>query len=268
MSWGLEPGRVIVIEFDGAPANRDAPVTAEELERSLRHVSGADVRIVALRSGARWTDHARQVTSYRRGRVLVAGDAAHVHPPFGGQGLNLGLVDAANLGWKLATAARSGARDELLDTYDSERRPIGAAVLDNTRAQLALMRPDPQTTALRQVFVKIITSDPVANRIVGEMISGVDTRYDLGDEDPLIGTLLADRELTVDGASTKLYSLMHDGRGLLVDGDGRSGEAARNIARVRVVEAPGERSILLRPDGCVAWAGKPGTLSAALTRWF
>jgi 2-polyprenyl-6-methoxyphenol hydroxylase-like FAD-dependent oxidoreductase len=132
MSWGLEPGRVIVIEFDGAPANRDAPVTAEELERSLRHVSGADVRIVALRSGARWTDHARQVTSYRRGRVLVAGDAAHVHPPFGGQGLNLGLVDAANLGWKLATAARSGARDELLDTYDSERRPIGAAVLERS----------------------------------------------------------------------------------------------------------------------------------------
>jgi 2-polyprenyl-6-methoxyphenol hydroxylase-like FAD-dependent oxidoreductase len=268
MSWGLEPGRLSVIEFGGAPANRDAPVSKEELEESLRRVSGADVRITALRSAARWTDHSRQVTSYRKGRVLLAGDAAHIHSPFGGQGLNLGLVDASNLGWKLAATLRGSASDGLLDTYDSERRPVGARVLDNTRAQLALMRPDPQTTALRKIIIHLLTTNADANRTFGEMISGVDTRYDLGDEEPLVGTLLGNRDLTIDDAKTRLYSLMHDGRGLLVDGDGQSGAAADRIARVRVVKVPGARSMLIRPDGCLAWAGKAGTLGHALRRWF
>jgi 2-polyprenyl-6-methoxyphenol hydroxylase-like FAD-dependent oxidoreductase len=268
MSWGLEPGRLSVIEFDGAPTNRDASVTAEELEESLRRVSGADVRITVLRSAARWTDHSRQVTSYRRGRVLLAGDAAHIHSPFGGQGLNLGLVDASNLGWKLAATLRGSASDGLLDTYSSERHPVGVRVLDNTRAQLALMRPDPQTTALRQIIVDLLTTNADANRTFGEMISGVDTRYDLGDDEPLVGTLLGDRELTVDGAKTTLYSLMHDGRGVLVDGDGLSGAAADGIARLRVVNVPGVRSMLIRPDGCLAWAGNARTLGPALGRWF
>jgi hypothetical protein len=206
--------------------------------------------------------------SYRKGRVLLAGDAAHIHSPFGGQGLNLGLVDATNLGWKLAATVRGSASDGLLDTYDSERHPVGARVLDNTRAQLALMRPDPQTTALRKIFINLLTTNADANRTVGEMTSGVDTRYDLGDDDPLVGTLLGNRVLSVDGANTSLYPLIHDGRGLLVDGDGQSGEAAHGMARVRVVKVPGARSMLIRPDGCVAWAGDAGTLRQALARWF
>lgn len=268
MSWGLEPGRLSVIELGGAPANRDAPVTIEELEESLRRVSGADVRITALRSAARWTDHSRQVTSYRKGRVLLAGDAAHIHSPFGGQGLNLGLVDANNLGWKLAATLRGSASDGLLDTYDSERHPVGARVLDNTRAQLALMRPDPQTTALRQIVINLLATNAEANRTFGEMISGVDTRYEVGDDDPFVGTLLGNRNLTIDGSKTRLYSLMHDGRGVLVDGDGQAGAVADGIAHVRVVKAPGARSMLIRPDGGVAWAGKAGALGHALRRWF
>ncbi|MCY1023930.1 FAD-dependent oxidoreductase [Pyxidicoccus sp. MSG2] len=151
LSYGPMPGRVGIIEFDGPPTDREAPLTAAEVEQSLRRVSGADVRITALHSATRFTDHARQVSSYRRGRVLLAGDAAHVHSPFGGQGLNLGLVDAVNLGWKLAATVQGHAPDGLLDTYTAECHPMAARVLDNTRAQLALMRPDPQTTAMRRI---------------------------------------------------------------------------------------------------------------------
>ncbi|WP_223635515.1 FAD-dependent monooxygenase [Corallococcus sp. EGB] len=269
MSYGPIPGRVAVLEFDGPPAHRDAPVTAAEVERSLRRVSGADVRITALHSATRFSDHARLVSTYQRGRVLLAGDAAHVHSPFGGQGLNLGLLDAVNLGWKLAATVRGRAPDSLLATYTSERHPVAARVLDNTRAQLALMRPDPQTTAMRQLMAELLTTYADVNRHFGEMISGIATRYDLGDEDPLVGRLIADTELTVDGERTRLYSLMRDGRGLIVDGDGvASGQGAAWPPQLRVVKAPGARSMLVRPDGCIAWAGREGGLRPALERWF
>ena len=240
-------------------------MTTAELEESLRRVSGADVRITAVRSATRWTDNARQASTYRRGRVLLAGDAAHIHSPFGGQGLSLGLVDATNLGWKLAATIRGDAVAGLLDTYETERHPVAASVLDNTRAQLALMRPDPQTTALRRIMADLMTTYPDVNRHLGEMTSGVATRYDLGDDDPLVGSLIADRELEVDGATTRLYALMRDGRALLVDGDGSAPIASS--ARVRVVKASRTRSMLIRPDGCIAWAGRPGGLRAALDRW-
>ncbi|RKH03283.1 FAD-dependent monooxygenase [Corallococcus carmarthensis] len=269
MSYGPIPGRVAVLEFDGPPADREAPVTATEVEQSLRRVSGADVRITALHSATRFSDHARQASSYQRGRVLLAGDAAHVHSPFGGQGLNLGLLDAVNLGWKLAATVQGRAPDSLLATYTSERHPVAARVLDNTRAQLALMRPDPQTTAMRQIVAELLTTYADVNRHFGEMISGVTTRYDLGDDDPLVGHFIADAELTVDGEGTRLYSLMRDGRGLLVDGDGAASEqGAAWTSRLRVVNAPGARSMLVRPDGCIAWAGREGGLRPALERWF
>ena len=154
------------------------------------------------------------------GRVLLAGDAAHVHSPFGGQGLNLGLVDAANLGWKLAAAVQG--REQLLDSYTAERHPVGARVLENTRAQVALVRPDPLTSALRTIVSDLIKL-PEGNRHVGEMLSGVGIRYDLGDDDPLVGTLAKDQLLTLaDGSEERLYALMEKGGGLFVSPSERS----------------------------------------------
>jgi 2-polyprenyl-6-methoxyphenol hydroxylase-like FAD-dependent oxidoreductase len=178
-SYGPVPGRLFMLDFIGPPENRQVPVSREEIEAVLRRVSGTDVRVKALESGSRWTDNTRLVDTYRRGRVLLAGDAAHVHSPFGGQGLSLGLVDAANLGWKLATVIRREMPDSLLDTYTAERRPVAKAVLANTLAQVAIMRPDPQAGAMRDIVANLMQFDNV-NRLIGEMMSGLSTRYDLG----------------------------------------------------------------------------------------
>src|SRR5262249_54465714 len=142
-SYGPVPGRLVMIDFSGPPEDREALVTREEIEAVLRRVSGRDVRVTAFESASRWADNTRLVDSYRRGRVLLAGDAAHIHSPFGGQGLSLGLVDAANLGWKLAAVIRGEMPESLLDTYTAERRPVAEAVLANTLAQMAILRPDP-----------------------------------------------------------------------------------------------------------------------------
>ncbi|RYE82180.1 MAG: hypothetical protein EOO75_21085, partial [Myxococcales bacterium] len=241
-------------------------------------------RVTALHAATRWTDHARQAATYRQGRVLLAGDAAHVHPPFGGQGLNLGLLDATNLGWKLAATVRGRAPAGLLDTYTTERHPVAARALDATRAQIALMRPDPQSGAMRRIVAELMTTSPEVNRYFGELNTGVTVRHDLGDDDPLVGRLVADAALTIDDAPARLYAQMHDGRGLLVDGepagpvnrdrpagpasDEPAGLAAAWAAHVRTVRAPGSRSMLVRPDGCIAWAGRPGGLRPALERWF
>ena len=148
---GPMPGRILTVEFDGPPVDRDAPVTAQELEDSFRRVSGADVRITKVHSATRFTDNARQATTYRQGRVLLAGDAAHVHSPAGGQGLNLGLQDGFNLGWKLAEVIRGECGDELLDSYHDERHPVAARVLQSTQAQGVLLVPDVDVAALRAV---------------------------------------------------------------------------------------------------------------------
>ena len=134
---GPMPGRILTVEFGGAPADRDGAITAEELQASIRNVSGTEVVVTGVKTATRFTDNARQATTYRLGRVLLAGDAAHVHSPFGGQGLNLGIGDAVNLGWKLAATVLGWAPEGLLDTYTTERHPIGAWVLDWTRAQVA-----------------------------------------------------------------------------------------------------------------------------------
>jgi 2-polyprenyl-6-methoxyphenol hydroxylase-like FAD-dependent oxidoreductase len=139
-SYGAFPGRLFMLDFSGPPEDREAPVTPQEIEAVLRRISGSEVRLKALESGSRWTDNTRLVDTYRQGRVFLAGDAAHVHSPFGGQGLSLGLVDAANLGWKLAAVARGEMPESLLDTYSAERRPVAEAVLANTLAQVAIMR--------------------------------------------------------------------------------------------------------------------------------
>ena len=256
------PGRVFTAEFDGPPPDRDAPLTRAEVEAAVQRVSGTDVRIVSMAAATRWTDHARQATTYRRGRVLLAGDAAHVHSPFGGQGLNLGLADAANLGWKLAAAVRG--RDGLLDSYTAERHPVGARVLENTRAQVALARPDALTGALRTIVGELIAL-PGGNRRIGEMLSGVGIRYDLGDDDPLTGTLAADRPLTLaDGGVDRLYAVLERGGGVFVSPSERPLPAG-----VRFVRTKEGGSTLIRPDGCIAWTDASSIpFGDALARWF
>ena len=273
MSYGTLPGRLMLLEFDGPPEDRDAPVTRDGLEAILRRVSGVDVRIKSLKSAGRWTDNARQASNYRRGRVFLAGDAAHVHSPFGGQGLNLGLLDAANLGWKLAAVLRGDADDDLLDSYSAERHPVAARVLSNTRAQVAIMRPDEQAGAMRDIVADLIASEEGA-RYFGEMISGLKTRYDLGSDDPDVGRLSADIALGGEGAAaTSLYALMQSGGGVLIDA---AGGAASEVAvawgsRVHCVEARDRTSRLVRPDACIAWTSAGDAvdgLEAALHRWF
>jgi 2-polyprenyl-6-methoxyphenol hydroxylase-like FAD-dependent oxidoreductase len=273
---GPAPGRVRTIEFDGPPADREAPVTAAEMEASVRRVSGADIRITEIVSAARFTDNARQATSYRRGRVLLCGDAAHVHSPFSGQGLNLGLGDAVNLGWKLAATVQGSAPDGLLDTYTSERHPIGASVLDWTRAQVAVMRGDDASRALRGVVTDFLGTRDGATYYVTRA-SGLSQRYNLGDDNPLVGATMPNLRLD-DG--TRLADHTHHGRALLVDlaGDDRLLALAEPYAgRVEPFrcrsDGAGVSGILVRPDGFVAWAsagsvGDPAGLEAALTRWF
>nr|BBH85348.1 FAD-dependent oxidoreductase [Thermosporothrix sp. COM3] len=273
--YGPMPGRIRTVEFDGPPANREAPVTAAEMEASLRRVSGVDVRVTEVISGSRYTDHARQVTTYRRGRVLLCGDSAHVHAPFSGQGLNLGIGDAVNLGWKLAATVQGWAPDGLLDTYTSERHPIGAWVLDWTRAQVAVMRGDTYSRALRSVVTDFLGTRDGATYYV-KRISGLWQRYDLGSGHPLVGATMPNLRLN-DG--TRLSDYAHEGRSLLVDlaGNDQLAALARPYAgRLKLVrgrsDGAGVSSLLVRPDGFVAWAATEGIsdlagLEAALTRW-
>jgi hypothetical protein len=250
-------------------------VTLEELQSTLRRVSGTDVTLTALRGTAtRWTDNARQAATYRSGRVLLAGDAAHVHSPFGGQGLNLGFGDAMNLGWKLGAVVAGWASEELLDTYDAERRPLGAWVLDWTRAQIGVLRGDANSAALREVVADLLgTRDGTTYAV--KKIAGVDQRIDLPGDHPLIGRFVPDVWLK-DGS--RLVDHGHDGGFLLLDRspDGAFGRlAGARAGRVRVVtdEQPMPAGVLVRPDGVVAWAADTVDLAAttgletALRRW-
>lgn len=272
-SYGPFPGRLFLLDFSGPPENREAPVTREEIETTLRRISGADVRVQALEAANRWTDNTRLVDTYRRGRVLLAGDAAHVHSPFGGQGLNLGLVDAANLGWKLAAVIRGELPESLLDTYTSERRPVAEAVLANTRAQVAILRPDPQAGAMRDIVASLMQFDDV-NRFFGEMMSGLSTRYDLGSQIDAVGRLMGDKSLRHADTNISLYDLMQDGRGVLLDASSQS-KASRLVAAttqtIRCVTIDMGPSMLIRPDACVAWVSEENStdgLEEALNRWF
>jgi 2-polyprenyl-6-methoxyphenol hydroxylase-like FAD-dependent oxidoreductase len=274
--YGPQPGWVRTVELTGPPAERETPMTAAEIEASLRRVSGADVRVTDVVSGTRFTDNARQATTYRRGRVLLCGDAAHVHSPFSGQGLNLGLGDAVNLGWKLAATVAGWAPEGLLDSYPSERHPIGAWVLDWTRAQVAAMRGDDYSRALRGVVTDFLDTRDGAT-YYAKHVSGLWQRYDdLGNGHPLTGATLP--VLTLDDG-TRLSDHCRDGRTLLVDlaGDDERAELAKRYAgrldlvRGRADDA-GLSGLLIRPDGFVAWAADEGAsdragLEVALTRW-
>ncbi|WP_103338924.1 FAD-dependent monooxygenase [Amycolatopsis sp. CA-126428] len=272
---GPTPGRFLTVEFDGPPVDRDAPITAQELEDSLRRVSGADVRVTKVHSATRFTDNARQATSYRQGRVLLAGDAAHVHSPFGGQGLNLGIGDAVNLGWKLAATIHGWAPAGLLDTYTTERHPIGEWVLEWTRAQVALMRSDVRTKALRQVLTDLLLTGDGATYLA-KKLSGVLHRYPIDGEHDLTGRAAPDFAFA-DG--TRLGERLQDGKALLLDladhGDLRetaSGWAGRvGVLTAKCDSEPALTGVLVRPDGHIAWAREDGStagLDAALRRWF
>jgi 2-polyprenyl-6-methoxyphenol hydroxylase-like FAD-dependent oxidoreductase len=269
---GPRPRRIGLHDFSGPPADREAPVTREEVEAVLRRISGADVRVTAIEQANRWTDTARLVDTYRQDRIMLAGDAAHVHSPLGGQGLSLGLVDAANLGWKLAAVVRGDKPDSLLDSYTSERRPVAEAVLANTLAQIALMRPDPRSNAMRNIFAKLLELDDVNSHIDG-LISGLATRYDLGSERAEVGRLIGDRSVGRADVRTSLFAEMAEGDGILLDAspDGRAAGIAAGFTHVRCIPVEAGPSMLIRPDGCIAWAGEAGDVEGfvdALERWF
>jgi 2-polyprenyl-6-methoxyphenol hydroxylase-like FAD-dependent oxidoreductase len=274
---GPMPKRVLTVEFDGPPADRDAPITREELQESVRRVSGTDVTITAVHSVTRFTDNTRQAPTYRLGRVLLAGDAAHVHPPFGGQGLHLGLGDAVNLGWKLAASVRGWAPEGLLDTYSAERHPAAERVLHNTRAQMALMRPGPRVDALRDIFTALAET-PEANRLLSDLMGALDVRYEASGDHPLAGLYCPDFTLKTALGETRVEELSRGGRGLLLDLADRADvrDAVRPWAdRIEAVtgatETPADAAdaVLVRPDGHVAWAGEDvGGLREAVRRWF
>ena len=269
------PGVIAMVDFDGGHFHGTAPITAEHVQAVLRRVSGTEARVTTLHLATTWTDRARQVTSYRRGRILLAGDAAHIHSPLGGQGLNLGIGDAMNLGWKLAATIRGDASEGLLDSYTAERHPVGAQVLDWSRAQVALMRPSPATRALAAIVRDLIETRDGATYFA-ERVWGATLRHDLGDAHPLVGRSAPDLALD-DG--TRLAAHLQTGQGLLLDMDAAAPlrEWSRGwkdrIAYVAsgVKEELGMRALLVRRDGIVAWAGSGGhdaELEQAGRRWF
>ncbi|MVU82449.1 FAD-dependent oxidoreductase [Nocardia sp. ET3-3] len=270
---GPQPGRILTVELDGPPADRVTPVTSAELEDSFERVTGVKVSISKVITATRFTDNTRQVPDYRKGRVLLAGDAAHVHSPFGGQGLNLGIGDAVNLGWKLAAVIRGRSPESLLDTYTRERHPIGEWVLDWTRAQVALMRTDPRSRALRTVITDLLDTRDAAT-LVAQKLSGVQHRYDLGSDDPLVGKATPDFELA-DG--TRLAEHFASGKGVLLDLTDSPALRAQaspwsehlELLATKPAQPREPLSMLIRPDGIVAWtSATPHGLDTALPRWF
>jgi len=270
------PGTIAMVDFDGGAFHRARSVTLEHVQEVLRRVSGTTITLTNLRLATTWTDRAYQVTAYRKGRVLLAGDAAHIHSPLGGQGLNLGIGDAMNLGWKLASAIRGDAPAGLLDSYQRERHPEGARVLDWSRAQVALMRPTPSTRALEALVRDLIDTRDGATYFA-ERVWGVSLRYDLGDSHPLVGRSVPDFELL---NGTKVGSLLREGKGLFLDFDTDASARAltkRWRGRVTYVGADVKdrldlRAVLVRPDGFVAWASESAPdvteTTQALSRWF
>jgi 2-polyprenyl-6-methoxyphenol hydroxylase-like FAD-dependent oxidoreductase len=237
----------------------DAPVELPEVQRAVTAVYGREAIVGEVRWASRFGDASRQADHYRIGRVLLAGDAAHIHLPSGGQGMNLGLQDAFNLGWKLAATVHGTAPDSLLDTYHSERHPVGAAVLANTRAQGILTVPDPDVAALRGIFADLLT-DPTANRRIAGQISGLDIRYPMpGPAHPLLGTRMPDLKLA-DGSLFSSHS--HNGQALLLGSPEYQNE--RDFLRVDADFG----AALVRPDGYVCWVENSAeSLEDARRRW-
>lgn len=257
----------VVVPAEGVAEDRSVPPTHEEVRQQLRVFAGTDFGVHSPRWLSRFGDATRLAERYRTDRVLLAGDAAHVHPPTGGQGLNLGIQDAFNLGWKLAAEVNGWAPEGLLDSYHSERRPVAADVLDNTRAQFELLSPEPGPRSVRRLVSELMDFEEV-NRYLIEKITAIGVRYDFGEGHDLLGRRMRDVGLK----RGRLYELTHDGRGLLLDQTGRlsvAGWAERVDHVVDVSEELDVPAVLLRPDGHVAWVGDDQhDLLNQLPRWF
>jgi 2-polyprenyl-6-methoxyphenol hydroxylase-like FAD-dependent oxidoreductase len=261
-----------------------AEPTLSDLSAALITVYGTDYGIHSPTSISRFTDAARQAASYRERRVLIAGDAAHVHPPDGGQGLQTGVQDAINLGWKLAQVVKGASPESLLDTYHAERHPIGARVLRNTMASIVLRREDERTKALRDTIAELLGMDEPRRRYAADM-SGLGIHYDLGEGHPLLGRRMPDLDLVSDNGPLRVFALLHNARPLLLNlGEPGDLDITPWADRVQLVDATYDGvwelpalgavtapdAVLIRPDGYVAWVGELGSigLSDALTRWF
>jgi 2-polyprenyl-6-methoxyphenol hydroxylase-like FAD-dependent oxidoreductase len=258
--------------------------TLEDLRQALVTAYGTDFGVHSPNWISRFTDMTRQAASYRQGRALLAGDAAHVHGPQGGQGLNTGVQDSVNLGWKLAQVVKGISPETLLDTYHAERHPIGARVLHNTMAQVALNRIDERSRALRDAVLEMLSMDEPRRRTAG-MISGLDIHYDLGEGHPLLGRRMPDLDLLTHDGPTRVFTLLHEARPVLLDLSQPGGfDLAPWADRVRLVQASYEgvwelpvlgevaapTAVLIRPDGHVAWVGdlSDAELPRALSTWF
>ncbi len=291
--FGLRPGggigpaeggdRIMVVLTERQVEHTSEP-TLQDVSDALIAADGTDYGVHGMTWTSRFTDNTRQAASYRKERILLAGDAAHVHAPLGGQGLNTGVQDAVNLGWKLAQVVRKTSPQSLLDTYHGERHPVGARVLQNTMAQVALTGPGDRHQALRNTMAELLRMDEPRRRIAA-MMSGLDIHYDLGPGHPLLGRRMPDLNITTADGPCRIYELMHGARPVLLNlGQPRGPDLTPWTDRVKLVDAdyggPWElpvlgsvsapAAVLIRPDGYVAWLGD-GTdtgLRDALTTWF
>lgn len=257
----------VIVPAGGVAEDRTAKPTLEEFRQQLRTIAGTDFGAHSPRWLSRFGDATRQAERYRVDRVFLAGDAAHIHPPTGGQGLNLGLQDAFNLGWKLGAEVAGRAPEGLLDSYHAERHPVAAEVLDNTRAQIQLMSTEPGPQAVRRLLAELMDIEEV-NRHLIEKITAIGVRYDFGEGHELLGRRMRDVQLK----HGRLYERMHTGRGLLLDQTGRLSVAGWEDRVDHVIDVSEELdvpAVLLRPDGHVAWAGEDQQeLLGRLSEWF
>jgi 3-(3-hydroxy-phenyl)propionate hydroxylase len=280
----LEDGERFGIVVSERDVRQSDEPTLRDLREALVAVWGTDYGVHSPTWLSRFTDMTRQAASYREGRVLLAGDAAHVHYPIGGQGLNVGVQDAVNLGWKLAQVVHGSSPAGLLDTYHAERHPVAARVLQNTMAQTALARSEPRIDAVRDAMSELLGMDEPRGRFAG-MISGLDIHYDLGEGHPLLGRRMPDLDLVAADGPQRVFALLHDARPVLINFGEPGGLNVQPWAdRVRLIAAepvdswelpvlgavPAPTAVLVRPDGHVAWVGERSHagLSNALTTWF
>jgi 3-(3-hydroxy-phenyl)propionate hydroxylase len=280
----LEDGQRFRVVVSEHYVGQGGEPTLRDLSQALVAVWGTDYGVHSPTWISRFTDMTRQAASYREGRVLLAGDAAHVHYPVGGQGLNIGVQDAVNLGWKLAQVVNGTSPESLLDTYHAERHPVAARVLANTMAQTALTRADARIDALRETMSELLSMDEPRKRFAA-MISGLDIHYDLGEGHPLLGRRMPDLDLVTATGPLRVFALLHDARPVLLDlGEPGGFDITPWADRVQLMDAkhvgiwelpvvgpvPAPTAVLIRPDGHVAWVGE-GThqgLPDALATWF